>query len=1783
MKADLATAKGSSPAFSAPRTYRARLLSRCLNKCFNTVLVSGGAAESRFRGGATVGKAGAHDARGVGDLVDFLQQEATPYEVNVPPYLILPPLKSNEATTHRRAGDSGGQGPAAAGGRGQARHGRRQAAASAATTVSAAPQTGATKPAATAKTTPQRPRGSDADAGSRAQSQYGFGDPPGGGALKGAVDAASDAAPDVAAASPAPAGISDQLSTPACPPEREPQAGKPRASGRAPAAPGVGPQDVGGGSGACAPAPDESHMGLTHRDQGHDERISQTAGEAWKAGAVAAPPAAPTPSPPGLAAAPTRLASSALGTHSSDGDMRRAVPGRDTPSLSAVAGPVTLSGSSSSSSGRNSSSNSNTSTSSTSNGVTITSNVGVNGASPQERLMAARRAVVTMQWNTHLGRRGRSFAPLPTGGMSIATSAASSSTSSASSSSSMNDGSNAKKTSDAAVSLPVGQQPAAEQPHVPTAPGGPSQTGASAVAAQAPSSAMPTAAMAATMGSATIGSAATLPTAAVVSSAAAEGTQPSGLLLAGGRPALLGRTIQGRIARLQAAREALRAARHARVGAAMQPPPVQARPVQGQSGQVPQVGQGPVQSQPGRRQEPAASATKLHVADGLPARPVQPAVSATDLQTDTATAASAPFPVSDASLGSTEPLAASAPTTSLASASGPAIGTSSSNAHSSAAASEAAAGTVRAPTDTAAPAASPAATAPALASTPFATPAAAPLPEPPEVVAARDLLGRLSRYQPAGRDDGPAVLAPHARYSPAAYQAAAAAAAAQPQLLLAPLSLPQLAAVVAGYAAAGHRHEPLLEALAGVALAKAGGAGGIGGGAAGAVPRGQAASELKRSRLTFRAACVFLTALARLGYRGGAVTRLAAALAVWLARQLNTGAVTPRAKWKGTWLAAALWAYATLEQLPAAAPTPPPPPASAAAASTAPRAAESRPAAAPAPAEATATRTPLLTAPQLAPQRASASPDLELARGGVLLFTEAAEAVRVAPGWLHLMDGREALWSLWAFRKAAAAYGRGEGTASGAVYVAAAGGYAMLQSGGAGGGGMGQAGGAGRGGAGAGAAALPLVVAAPRYEANPLVELKLADRATSLFPQLDPGQLAEAHVLLLECGLAEDELPQALTALRRCVIARADSIRPQPLAVMVATLAVMQVRDVVWLSALAMACRNKMINMSPDQIVAVLHAFGSVLRFHHLLLFHAAAVVCSCPGMWRLGGMGAGEVLRLVGAFAATRHYEGRLLRAAAERMLQLGSTGSTAGQRAGLLQSLCSLHYRHNGLLRIVVADTFGLADLSPGSAGQPRNMGSSAKLAGAGTAAAAGAAAPGLPPSLLVAVAEACGQLQHRPPGLLQALHASRAAVWPRVGLAQRATLCWALLVLTGGLPAQYLPADRPRDAKRHVRQSAAAAAAAAAAAQDQRQEQHQQHQQEQLLAKALVEYLQALGAGVQRWPPPAPSSYHLQLLVACTVLASCTPPPAPAHMQQQPQSSGTGCQKSRRRRMRYRRSRGAVLQQQLKEELDKLPASAMQRALEVQRRARSAALGGWAHEVASVVREVLQEASVDARADSEGRQPLPPHWLGQPPATLLSAAVSTGVEVCDGAMLVDVAVELEVEAGLPRPQVKGRGRGRRTAARATTDVQGAEQAVVTEEAAYEHSHPLRQRLQLALDLCPLPPPPPRTAAPVLSAAYAPGAGGAGTSATAEVTANRTTGAPRSLAVGAAAGGAVIRNSRWLLSGAGALRRRLLTHAGWLVVPVRERQWKDLRSAEQQRRVVREWLKAVLLHAQQ
>ena len=60
---------------------------------------------------------------------------------------------------------------------------------------------------------------------------------------------------------------------------------------------------------------------------------------------------------------------------------------------------------------------------------------------------------------------------------------------------------------------------------------------------------------------------------------------------------------------------------------------------------------------------------------------------------------------------------------------------------------------------------------------------------------------------------------------------------------------------------------------------------------------------------------------------------------------------------------------------------------------------------------------------------------------------------------------------------------------------------------------------------------------------------------------LDPGGLAEAYVLAAAVasgpgGVRDDEL---LAALRRNTLAKADSIRPQPLSVMVACLACLQV------------------------------------------------------------------------------------------------------------------------------------------------------------------------------------------------------------------------------------------------------------------------------------------------------------------------------------------------------------------------------------------------------------------------------------------------------------------------------------------------------------------------------------------------------------------------------------------------------------------------------------------------
>ncbi|GIL62798.1 hypothetical protein Vafri_16968 [Volvox africanus] len=357
----------------------------------------------------------------------------------------------------------------------------------------------------------------------------------------------------------------------------------------------------------------------------------------------------------------------------------------------------------------------------------------------------------------------------------------------------------------------------------------------------------------------------------------------------------------------------------------------------------------------------------------------------------------------------------------------------------------------------------------------------------PEVSTARDLFANLVRYLPSSREDGPALLSPYVRYQYTKYQDAAVAATTHADLLLRPLGVQQLSYIAAAYAAAGHRYEPFLCMLTSVAADKMETqrprhARSSLAAAAPSTPSSPAAP------LTFRTACVMLTALARLRFHD---SRLTAAIGRWLAAALRSGSVTPRARWKGTWLAAALWAYATLERI------------SARDAASGPAAGDGHGFAGPAPAAATVAA--------------------EVSATGAVLFTEAVEAIRVDPGWIHLMDCREALWALWALKVAAAMYSPTEGTATEPATPPVLRSLAMKVS----------------------------------YTPQPLVELQLLERAASQLDQLDPGQLAEAYAVAAEAGFGADR--DMLAALRRCTLARVAAVRPQPLAVMVASLAVLQV------------------------------------------------------------------------------------------------------------------------------------------------------------------------------------------------------------------------------------------------------------------------------------------------------------------------------------------------------------------------------------------------------------------------------------------------------------------------------------------------------------------------------------------------------------------------------------------------------------------------------------------------
>ncbi len=402
---------------------------------------------------------------------------------------------------------------------------------------------------------------------------------------------------------------------------------------------------------------------------------------------------------------------------------------------------------------------------------------------------------------------------------------------------------------------------------------------------------------------------------------------------------------------------------------------------------------------------------------------------------------------------------------------------------------------------------------------------------PPEVVAAQQLLSSLALYRPQGREDGPMDLAPHVRYRHVDFQAAADAAARHPDVLLRSYDAAELSYIAAAYGAAQHVHGPFLVRLGeellmripgvtggrgrqhgdrssdGKAASRSGrrgaGARGTQDEAGTGMERGPGGREGKRKGrreeeqeeeelegeepfpLSFRQTCIVLTSMARLRWPEG---RLMAVLGGRLAAGFRDGEVLPRNRWQGTWLSAGLWAYAVLMRELQQQQQPGPGPQQRLLQQQAPQQQQQQ----------QLQQLPSGGGALTAVNASAASVNTALAAGAAL-FTEAAELVRVYPGWLHLMDGREALWALWAFRTAAHVLADGGGGLPGGSWDGGAGlgpgAGAAVQAAGAGA--LAMAGGGASAAAAAAAAAASAAALKLWYEADPLVELKLTERAAS--------------------------------------------------------------------------------------------------------------------------------------------------------------------------------------------------------------------------------------------------------------------------------------------------------------------------------------------------------------------------------------------------------------------------------------------------------------------------------------------------------------------------------------------------------------------------------------------------------------------------------------------------------------------------------------------------------------
>jgi hypothetical protein len=327
--------------------------------------------------------------------------------------------------------------------------------------------------------------------------------------------------------------------------------------------------------------------------------------------------------------------------------------------------------------------------------------------------------------------------------------------------------------------------------------------------------------------------------------------------------------------------------------------------------------------------------------------------------------------------------------------------------------------------------------------------------------------------------------------------------------------------------------------------------------------------------------------------------------------------------------------------------------------------------------------------------------------------------------------------------------------------------------------------------------------------------------------------------------------------------------------------------------------------------------------------------------------------------------------------MVQLGGA-ATLWQRAGLLHHLSRLGSRQGPLLRSVVAETLGLRAHGPAAAQQQPS-----------------APAPDvLPARLLAMVALSAGQLQHRPPDALAALHAARGAHWRRMTLAHKAAVTWALLALTGARALEALGADAadrdpvPGD---EPAADAGGGVVATAATEPHADAVHTRAAWEGAqLAAALGAYLQAAAStGPGTWPQGPHVGPHEQLLCAAAALAGWWRPTSGAQNTASAGQDGA--------------TAPSDWHAQLAPLLRRLRAPALRGALTRSCRVRRARLRGWATEVTAVLGELLA-TSRDGREVQRWRLPRG--------VVLAAGQARAFVPACGGALQADIEVTLELE---------------------------------------------------------------------------------------------------------------------------------------------------------------------------